>query len=551
MTRLALLLVAAAAAAQQASPPAESAPGSGRTIRGQVIDPDRDAPVRGVLIGVSERGGLGARTHTDAEGRFTLENVQPGERGLMYEKPGYESLSASRLLVPPTGDLEPVRLELRRYAVIAGRVLDPRGVPLPNVRIQAFAPDGDGAYARAHSRMFGEAETDDHGEYRLYGLRGGRFTLAAIPPPEPAPPGAVLLRYAPQLWPGVDRFDDATAVELGWGEVREGVDFSLTQAPDTLLHGVVELPEPPGPRGPRYRLSIERVDSAGGLLVGHTALPPGGRFAAVGLTPGERLVVASGGAMGVAAPAWGERRVHVSTSGVVETTIAMQQPIPIEGRLILVDPPDLPVMGGVQIRLAGPSSALAARSIRPQVLVRFEADRTEYPFTLHAYPGRNAFERLRWPFGGYAARITLGGRELEAGAFEVPADAAPGEMEIELRFDAGPVTGALPVEPPEPGLQPARPMVRLFPLEGLAELSRPLTGVASGNGAFVVANVPPGRYLAFAGTARQIAQLSDPGVRELHQSRGKRIDVKAGETLTLDIEPLPARLLEDERPGRP
>jgi hypothetical protein len=137
----AVLLTAVFALAQGASP----AP-YGRVV-GQIVEQGQNTPIAGARINMLPAGRPATlpppmfETTTDAEGRFALEYVPPGEYRLQASKAGYAMAALD--VPPPTVDvsagqtLSNVSIALVHGGAIAGRVLDASGEPLAEVQVMA------------------------------------------------------------------------------------------------------------------------------------------------------------------------------------------------------------------------------------------------------------------------------------------------------------------------------------------------------------------------------------------------------------------------------
>jgi hypothetical protein len=162
---------------------------SGVAAQGVVVDAASRQPVPGAAVLLMRPESLiGAQVvSTDIRGRFAFARVAPGGYRLRGERDGYLRSDLTPLLnlggqAPPAE----VTLTLTPTAVISGRVTDQFGEPISRVAVRAWT-----------TRMAAEAQTNDLGEYRLYGLAPGVYTISAARYPGPAIRGDALQTPTP------------------------------------------------------------------------------------------------------------------------------------------------------------------------------------------------------------------------------------------------------------------------------------------------------------------------------------------------------------------
>jgi protocatechuate 3,4-dioxygenase beta subunit len=153
-------------------------------VRGRVVDEDgepiADANVR---LNVERAGGgfafamTGGTARSGDDGRFTVEDVEPGTMRVTANAPGFLPLDRGGVEVPAGKDLEGLELVLRAGAAVEGVVTTPEGVPAAGATVRVLEEGGAGPPMRMMSGA--GAETDGDGRYRLDGVETGRRTLQA------------------------------------------------------------------------------------------------------------------------------------------------------------------------------------------------------------------------------------------------------------------------------------------------------------------------------------------------------------------------------------
>ena len=194
--------VAAQAGRGGAAAPAPVATGRGQTrdnattspigtgsITGTVVTVGTGAPVRRArvsLTGVELRGGRSAIT--DDQGRFSFTALPAGRFTMTATKTGYVTITfgAKRAGRPGTPiqlaeaqKLEKAVMAMPRGSVITGIVVDETGEPSPGTQVRVMRyvmRTGEKTLEQA-----GQDQTDDRGQYRVFGLQPGDYMVSATP----------------------------------------------------------------------------------------------------------------------------------------------------------------------------------------------------------------------------------------------------------------------------------------------------------------------------------------------------------------------------------
>jgi hypothetical protein len=173
-------------------------------LEGDVVDSTSGAPIPGARVKLDRNNADPIVAKTDALGHFQIAGLAPLAYGFAAERPGFMPASDLRSVdlrfaasvqtglnltksVDPDGVLHAAaRVELTPYAIIAGTVTDPYGVPLTPESVQVLKrrpipasgpaaggillPDGSAELISASSRL-----TDDRGQFRISSLAPGVY----------------------------------------------------------------------------------------------------------------------------------------------------------------------------------------------------------------------------------------------------------------------------------------------------------------------------------------------------------------------------------------
>ena len=128
------------------------------------------------------------RAKTDADGRFRFAEVAAGQYMIDALTPGFYSVSDNQygfpgrtLNVGKGETIENIELQLKRGAVITGRVSDENDEPVAETQVQ-LQRAGDRTILRQNMLSFDMHRTDDRGVYRVYGLPPGKYIVSVGQP---------------------------------------------------------------------------------------------------------------------------------------------------------------------------------------------------------------------------------------------------------------------------------------------------------------------------------------------------------------------------------
>lgn len=244
----------------QASPAANA----GGRIAGRVTVDGANTPLAGVQVlllpGAPRMGMMGPppRATTDQDGRYAFEQVAPGSYHIQFEKTGYASTGQAQtgtIQISAGQTVNVVDVRLQKGAVIAGKVLDAAGEPMPDVRVTAMRRfSNPGMPLRLVPAGGGQGQqTNDLGEFRIAGLPAGEFYVAAMPRHMPMfggpgvdmtaaraqPARRVRTTTATTFYPGTTDQVAALPIAVAAGAEVGNINFAMQTLPSFRVSGIV------------------------------------------------------------------------------------------------------------------------------------------------------------------------------------------------------------------------------------------------------------------------------------------------------------------------
>jgi Carboxypeptidase regulatory-like domain len=350
-------------------------------IAGTIVTDDKDRrPLRRARVALmTAEHENGRSVVTDDEGRFAFRNVAPGRYLLSAKKPGYVTLEygakrAARpgvALVVEDGKQLTIVMPLPRGAVIAGTIVDQNGQPVSTATVQAIRFQFNENGRRSLAPTEHSAETNDLGQYRIWGLDAGEYVVAAW-----MPENADLVRlteadinqaeadvtggvtratasrprraaYAQVYYPGTFATSEASSVRLIAGEERIGIDFPVSLTSTAKVEGTVIVPDGLERRGVFVQMGrSDTDDNSMGRPTTTAEVGDDGRFSISGLSPGQYVLTAraeapqrgpGGVGFGAFTPSgpthWAIAEVSVSGDDISGVSLVLQPTFTVTGKI--------------------------------------------------------------------------------------------------------------------------------------------------------------------------------------------------------------------------
>ncbi len=237
-------------------------------------------------------------------------------------------------------------------AVITGKVSDEDGEPMAGIQIVALHRPTEDELAERRWRPNHQelspvagAQTDDRGQYRLYGLKPGEYYIRAVDEFEPSAidiqsedqwqlKEALGTEFALVYYPGVTQMNQAQAVPVTAGEEAQ-IDFAMARTKTGQISGRV-VGVDGKPSSDAYVLLQETPATQYGMP--HTATPNDkGEFTMRGIPPGSYVLIAQQRSSGSDESGYSARqKIEVGADKNESVTLALGRGIRVSGRVSAV-----------------------------------------------------------------------------------------------------------------------------------------------------------------------------------------------------------------------
>ena len=551
-------------------------------IAGRVLAADTGRPVKRARVFVSAAelpGGRGILT--DDTGLFQLVELPAGRYTLSVSKSGFVSLSYGQrrplqagtpLQLADGQEIKDLQFQLPRGSVIAGHVYDETGDPMPGVLVRVLRyqyQQGDKRLAPA-----GTAQTDDQGQYRVWGLMPGDYYVDAqsrinLPFGGPAGRGggggrgggpggrggggaaaiagvvgaiaggnvAALFgpddenqkAYAPTYFPGVTSITEAHPITLALSQTSADVDFNLQLVHVARVSGHVIDPDGTATWSGNVSLVVDSatVGRGGGFGMNYgSRIQYDGTFEISNVPPGRYTLQARGNDND--APQFASQPLTVGSTDI-DVSIGLGNSATITGTIVF-PPSQTPLPDFSNMRVAAPS---VDTSIGGQAQGRVDKDGR---FTI---TGVQAGAHLIRPGGqlrGWTLKaVTVDGRDVTDMAVDLRSGQRLERVELTLTDKTSEINGTLTGDQGAPVTEYT---VLAFSTDSTfwQPQSRHIaTARPDQTGQFRIRGLPAGDYYVTTVDPAQQGEWFEPAYLEEHRIGAARLSLGDGDTKAQDF----------------
>jgi hypothetical protein len=411
-------------------------------LSGTVTNSQTGQPVKQALILVRAPG-PGRLSHqipvlTDGVGNFSLTGLAAGTYSLTVQKNGYTSdpgMQLTSLVLGPSRD--GVALRLVPLGIIAGKVTDNEGDPVPGVSVRALH-----AVLQDGRRSFNEdrsVSTDDRGQYRLWNLPPGDYYIVAagrsggtVTYFGPLSSGSVHEGFAPSYFQAAHDRASATPIAMTPG-LEFTADLKIAMQPAYRVRGTLRNVSV------RESVKVELLRGAGEVGSNRVLVNAAtGRFEANDVVPGTYLLRASQGKG--ESEIRGEQQVQVGHTDVDGLVVELLPGVKVTG--VVRGEPVLSARGRtVRARSSVTLTPAENDSSVAGPLRGFSED--DGTFTIAGVHAGNYRVHVQ-PLAGYVASLVSGAQDLSSGRNLVVGQGIQTEsLEVVIRNDGGTIVGTI------------------------------------------------------------------------------------------------------------
>jgi len=521
------------------------------TLSGMVVGKADGAPLKGATVHLWAEGVGRESEHTiaaksGADGRFLLKNVPAGKYHLKVSRNGYSDVEYGQhkpsdpgaiVNLQPGQNMSDLLFKMSRAGVISGRIFDEDGEPMANLMVDALKYSyRDG---RQELTPVTEAQSNDLGEFRLFGLAPGRYYVSAeqmgwdhmVGEKEFSGAGNANEKgYARVYYPSALEPDKASPLTVKEGEEIPSIDFLMKEIQVYRIRGkVTNLVSKHATRGMQVLVLPRKQQTNSFGFSTNNAVKADGSFELPEVAPGEYTVLAM---------VFDEDKMYstqqdldVISSDVDGLVLSVNTGVTIPGRINWEGKPSV-----------GTDEGLV--SLRSTVQTRFSIGRRQarieegWQFTLKEVPDGT----FRVHVSGlsedcYIKEVRFGETVLPDVELRVRGGSANLEITVSSRGarvqgqvlsqDDLPVVGAWVVVIPD---EEKRKFLRLYK-----------SGLTDQYGHFEIRGLAPGKYKVFSWESVDEQAWEDAAFLKEYEDKGKEIEVVDGDQESLELKSLSAK----------
>jgi hypothetical protein len=529
------------------------------SIGGIVVRIGTNEPIVGARATLSAADSDGANSLvavTDAGGKFTFANLNPGSyrleavgKGYVRQEYGQTTYNGqgTAVILHPGEVLSNLAIRLTPSGSVEGRVTDFSGSPVERVPVEilrsTYTDRGERILERVDS-----IRTDDRGAYRLFSLTPGRYFVHADPTQgfvgASTGPNSVPEEYQPAYYPGVTDFSQASAITVGPGEQVSAIDFIVGLQRRFRVRGrVIDAGGRPFPLSANISITYLSPTGQGGTVFSNPAetynsatgtfelrdIPPGAYV--VGAAAPETSAGSPRGAIALEATVFAP--ITVSDSDVENVVLTLTPAVSMPGKLRL-DGRALsaaPELAPVQVRLDASINGAVIQNL-PAAVPQFQWATSDGGFLLSKLSaGEYRVSVTGLPPDYYVKEVRTGPTDVFNNPLHFSGDASI-PLDVLLSPNGGRIDGTLVNDKQEPvcGV-----VAVLIPDRQRDHADLYKTAITDETGHFTIRGIPPGDYKVFAWEALEEFAYYDPELIRSYEQKGTHVRITESSKESLEV----------------
>jgi len=557
--------------------PQDVPPPTGR-ITGRVIASDNGRPVKRarVFVTAAELPDGGRGVLTDDQGVFDLAELPAGRYTLTVSKSGFVSLSYGQrrplqagtpLQLADGQQLKGIAFQLPRGSVIGGRVLDEDGEAMPGVSVRVMRYQ----YLQGERRLTpaGAGQTDDKGQYRVWGLMPGDYYVNATArggfggpfgqfgpgafgggggpgggravfagrggrggPGSGAPAGndQEQINYAPTYFPGVASVNEAKPIAVGLSEEVLDINFNMQLVHVSRITGRVINPAGTPVTSGNVNLGID-VGGGRGNQIGMNyggRIQWDGEFTIANVPPGRYTLRARGDDSEI--PQYAAQPVTITGEDLSDMTVVLAPGATITGTVSFLGAPGASPDPS-QFRITAPAADQS--NVGPQPNARVGKDGA---FELSGVPAGSHLIRSAGNARGFILKsVTVNGRDVTDTPVPLRAGETLANVAVVFTDQQNEINGTVTNEQGT-----ALPDYTVLAFSTDPSLWRPLsrqimTARPDQTGKYRIRGLPRGDYYLVAVDPAEQGEWFEPTYLDEHRAGAQQLTLGDGDVKTQDF----------------
>jgi protocatechuate 3,4-dioxygenase beta subunit len=518
---------------------------------------------------------------TDAEGRFEFRDLPAGQFNLSAMKSGFVSVQYGQTRPYESGKtidladaqaLDKADIAMPRGSVITGRILDEFGEPVADAMVTAMRSAWTNGRRRLQpSGRFGQ--TNDLGQYRIYGLAPGDYYVSATLPgaggdfammdmmaaraaaagAPPMSPRAPTSGYAPTYFPGTANSAEAQRIPVAVGQEAQNTDFALLPVRLARISGTVINSDGKPVEGTMVNATSRAGESGMFAMPNIAPTDKNGNFTFANLAPGDYVLQTRG--MQITITDTGDNMMFTARMGGPDAAGAELEsgslPVTVTGEdlsnLVILTAKGARASGHLTFEGGKPAgvsgiriSAAAADSFDSPMMmmgpggsVNVKADGT---FELRGLSGTRSVRAANLPPGWMLKSVRVNGDDVTDTGIEFkPGEAVTG-LEVVVTSKVTEVAGTVKAANGDAAKDYTVVVFPDDPQRWTLPSNRYIFGARPDqDGRFQIKSVPAGSYLAIATEYIAQGEWNDPEVLERLKAKATRFSLGEGEMKRLDL----------------